>query len=120
MPGLYDRLQSQLGDEDDKPAGLTPLDIAGLPEGQRRVMFALLRDADASSEGITQDVLQAKLGDLEELSGILADLTKQSWLIALGEPPDIRYKVNLRRKRGSKIASNLWASLSDRLTEDEE
>jgi hypothetical protein len=120
MPGLYDRLRSQLDDDDDKSAGLTPLDIAGLPEDQRRVMFALLRDADASSDGITEDALQDKLSDLEGLPDVLAELIKQSWLIELGEPPNVRYKVNLRHKRGSKFATNLWASLSDRLTEDEE
>jgi hypothetical protein len=108
----------QLGDEDDKPTGLTPLDIAGLPDDQRKVMFGLLRDPVAAADGLTLEALEAKYGDLEDLSGVLDDLTRQSWLIALGEPP--RYKVNLRRKRGSKYASNLWSSLSDRLTGDEE
>jgi hypothetical protein len=50
MSGLYDRLMDQLGDDDNgQPAGLTPLDIADLPEQQRQVMFALLRDSRASA-----------------------------------------------------------------------
>lgn len=115
MPGLYDRLTSQLGDDDDKPTGLTPLDLMNLPEDQRRVMFVFLRDTQAASKGITQEALQAKLEDMETLADTLDELIRNTWLIASGEPA--RYKLNMARKRGgSKSGGNLWSALGDRLS----
>ncbi|HVO44609.1 MAG TPA: hypothetical protein VMT34_18410 [Aggregatilineales bacterium] len=119
MSGLYDRLRAQIGgDDDDGPSGLTPLDIADLPTQQRQVMFVLLRDPQASTEGITLEALQERMEDIDALADILADLTKNGWLVPYGEPPGIRYKVNLRRKRGGGLEGNLWASLSDHLADD--
>jgi hypothetical protein len=119
MSGLYDRLRAQIGgDDDDKLSGLTPLDIADLPTQQRQVMFILLRDPQASTEGITLEALQERIEDADALADILADLTKNGWLVQYGEPPGIRYKVNLRRKRGGGLEGNLWASLSDHLADD--
>jgi hypothetical protein len=81
-------------------------------------MFLLLRDPSSTADGTTLDVLQRKLGDLEDLADILTELVRSGWVIALGEPPKVRYKVNLRRKRGSDFG--LWASLSDHLTDKDE
>jgi hypothetical protein len=130
--GLYDRLFDQLddddndqnddnGDEQATSSGVTPLEIAGLPGPQRKVMFWMLRDAKASSEGVNVERLRANLeDDVEDLPTVLAELTKESWLILMGEPPNVRYKVNLRRKRGSSLDANVWASLTDRLLADED
>jgi hypothetical protein len=119
MSGLYDRLRAQIGgDDDDRPSGLTPLDIADLPMPQRQVMLILLRDPWASTEGITLKALQERIEDAEALADILADLTKNGWLVQYGEPPGVRYKVNLRRKRGGSLEGNLWASLADHLADD--
>ncbi|MBN1681303.1 MAG: hypothetical protein JW966_13550 [Anaerolineae bacterium] len=116
MPGLYDRLMDEIEDDNDKPAGLTPLEIAELPEPHRTVMFFLLRDKAAASRGVTLDVLEDKLSDIDDMAGVLYDLTKHSWLIMLGEPPAEKYKVNLRRKHGSKT-SGIWSALTDHLME---
>ncbi len=121
MSGLYDRLNDQLGkDDDNQPAGLTPLDIADLPDGQRQVMFALLRDSRSSGDGVSADVLREKLPQVEGLAAVLDELTRNSWLIRLGEAPNVRYKVNLRRKRGSSLGGGIWSSLSNRLAEEEQ
>jgi hypothetical protein len=110
----------QLGDEDnDQPAGLTPLDIAELPEGQRQVMFSLLRDTRASASGMSMESLRDKLGEVEGLDGILHELTQSNWLIRLGEAPNVRYKVNIRRRRGSTLGGSIWASLSNRLADED-
>jgi hypothetical protein len=120
MSGLYDRLMDHLDDDDnDQPAGLTPLDIADLPERQRQVMFALLRDSRASASGVTLDALREKFSNVEDLDGILADLTQNNWLIRQGEAATIRYKVNLRRKRGSTLGGSIWSSLSRRLADED-
>ena len=110
----------QLGDDENgQPAGLTPLDIADLPEQQRQVMFALLRDSRASAGGVTLDMLQEKLSEIEDLDSVLNDLTQNNWLIRQGEAATVRYKVNLRRKRGSSLGGNIWSSLSSRLADED-
>ena len=127
MTGIYDQLRDQLGDDDDRPSGMTTLDIADLPAAQRRVMFTLLRDSEAAVEGITLVDLAARLADTArpegapELAETLDDLTQQGWLILRGEPPRARYKVNLRRReRSGGRGLNVWALLTDRLTPDED
>lgn len=118
MPGLYDRLQNQLDDEDDdKSSGITPLDIADLPEHQRRVMLTLLRDPRSTSDGTSEETLIRKFGETDELFGTLNELLSEGWLIMRGEPPQVRYKINLRRKRGS--SGSMWTALSDYLNENE-
>jgi hypothetical protein len=120
MSGLYDRLSDQLDDDDNgQPAGLTPLDIAELPDQQRQVMFALLRDSRAAAGGVTREALYERFGDFDDLDGVLNELTQNSWLIRQGEAATIRYKVNLRRKRGSTLGGGIWSTLSSRLTDED-
>jgi hypothetical protein len=116
MAGIYDRLRDQLDDDDDRPSGMTALDIADLPASQRRVMFALLRDTQAGAEGVTASDVAARLDDASGLADALDALTRLGWLIRRGEPPRERYKVNLRRRsRGGGLDMNVWALLVDRL-----
>jgi hypothetical protein len=46
-------------------------------------------------------------------------LTQNSWLIRQGEAATVRYKVNLRRKRGSTLGGSIWSTLSSRLADDD-
>jgi hypothetical protein len=96
--------------EEESRSGITPLDIAGLPEDQKRVMFSILRDKDAAKDGLTVEQLQNKLGTTEDLSDTLAQLAQDEWLLTSGTPPAARYKLNLRRKKG-RLSSNIWAAL---------
>jgi len=119
MSGLFDRLIDQPGDEDDNnPGGLTPLDMADLPPLQRQIMFTLLRDKEAASSGITQKALAEKLDHPDGLTETLDEMTGSDWLLMLGEPPDVRYKANLRRKRPRGAGSGLWSSITSRLSDD--
>lgn len=114
MSGLYDRLLSQLGDDDPEP-GLTTLDIADLPEHQRRVMLALLRSSHAAPDGLPYAALADKLDHPPNLDTTLDELVRLTWVIRMGEGNNRRYKVNLRRKRASGLHSNLWTSVLDYL-----
>lgn len=113
---LYDRLTNKIGDDDEPSRGLTPLDIADLPAPQRKVMFSLLRDTKAATEGISIEQLSENLGKPENLPDTIAALMKSGWLIEIGEE-NRRYKVNIRRKRGSSLGFGIWTSLSDRITQ---
>jgi|SRR5215207_4437590 hypothetical protein len=119
MPGLFDRLQKELGGDDDS-SGISPLDIADLPEDQKRILLWMLRDRSAGSDGVTADVLQSKLENApKNCASILKDLARSGWVIGLGEPPNLRFKVNLRRKRGSNAGFGLWSIINDRLPDDQ-
>ncbi len=113
---LYDRLTNKIGDDDEPSRGLTPLDIADLPAPQRKVMFSLLRDTKAATEGISLEQLSENLGEPENLPDTIAALIKSGWLIEIGEE-NRRYKVNIRRKRSSSLGFGIWTSLSDRITQ---
>jgi len=116
MPSLYDRVTDKIGDE--KTEGITPLDIADLPDPLRQVMFSLLRDPNANGEGVLLDALQKKLGTLEDLPGILAKLVANGWLVPLGEAPNVRYRLNLKRRRGTVSGIGMWGNLLNRLSDD--
>ncbi|MBE2181950.1 MAG: hypothetical protein IAE89_00870 [Anaerolineae bacterium] len=117
MPGLFDQLSAHL--ESDDSSGITPLDIADLPSDQRHIMLALLREQTGSGEGVAVEVLNVKFaGKIADIDAILTELVHNGWLIALGEAPRLRYRVNLRAKRGSDASFGLWSVLSDRLPKD--
>lgn len=117
MPGIFDRLQSALGDSE--PEGITPLDIVNLPDEQRRILLWMLRDQEASTSGITADKLTSQLPNTPtNAADILNDLARGGWLISVGEPPHVRFKVNLRRKRGGSEGFGLWSILANRISPD--
>jgi hypothetical protein len=122
MSDLFDRLQNEL-DIRAKEDGITPLDLAELPTPLRRVMRKMLRaiELDKNEIGkIFNDLPAEERNEVKNLDDALKILTKQGWLIALGESDNMRYKVNLRRKRGSELAADIFNKLDERLSQREE
>lgn len=116
MPGLFDRLQAELGDDDN--SGVTPLEIADLPDSERRILLWMLRDRAAAADGVAAGAIGERMPDAPvNAAGIIYTLARSGWLIALGEAPNVRYKVNLRRKRGSRSGFGLWTLLNDRISD---
>ena len=116
MPGLFERLQAELGD--DEPGGVTPLEIADLPDAQRRILLWMLRDRAAASDGVAAQGIRDRMPDAPSDCAKIVDLLARSgWVIALGEAPHVRYKVNLRRKRGSTSGFGLWSVINERLSD---
>ena len=119
MSGLYDRLQDQLGDNDDQePTGLSPLDLLDLPDSQRKVMSFVLRGPRTKDGEVAHAALEETLDDVDDLEDTITDLVHSGWLIAFGEGPHLRYRVNFRRKRGSHVSFNMWETLFDSLGSD--
>lgn len=115
MPGLFDRLKSEL-DDDDHSGGVTPLDIINLPDEQRLLMLWMLRDRTASTNGVTANDIETQMTDAPANSAsLLQELARTGWLIGMGEAPRRRYRVNLRRKRGGTSGFGLWSLLADRI-----
>jgi hypothetical protein len=119
MSGVFDHLSAQLNIPDDEPSGLSAIDLADLPTDQKKIMLTMLRDPSSAFDGVPAAVLTEKLKDtVLTLNETLDLLVSQTWLISLGEPPNVRYRLNLRAKRGSMSKFNLWTILGDRLPEN--
>lgn len=89
--------------------GITTLDIAELPEPQKTIMFAILRDKTSSGDGMTLEQLEDQF-DIENLVDILMELADQNWLTTSNNTPK-RYKPNLRRSR-KRLSDDLWSAIS--------
>jgi vacuolar-type H+-ATPase subunit E/Vma4 len=117
MSGVFDRLQKQIENK-RKEGGITILDLADLPPALRKIMRLMLRQVQMSYPQLLEAIRympederisQASLDEaLDKLSG-------QAWLIRIGEGERAIYKVNLRRKAGSKLGESIWQNLDTRL-----
>jgi hypothetical protein len=117
MPGVFDRLQNQIENKQQE-GGITALDLAQLEPALRKIMRLMLRELEMTRpqlETAMQSVPEKERLSTADLDQALATLTSQFWLIRLGEGQRTTYKVNLRRKAGSTLARNIWASLDTRL-----
>lgn len=117
MPGLFDRLNKEIKDK-QKDGGISPLDIAALPPSLRKIMRLMLRELSMGYPRIREVVDAMPETDRltrDELDSALSDLTEQFWLIRIGEKEKAVYKVNLRRKEGSKLSAGIWSALDSKL-----
>lgn len=117
MSSLFDKLQSELEDREEE-GGITALDLLDLPAQLRKIMRFMLREVESKRTDLTKHILtwddEDRLAE-EDLDKSLDALVKQGWLLRLGEEGKWRYKVNLRRKKGSEIAASLFDKLDDRI-----
>lgn len=118
--GLFDRLQNELEDR-AKEGGISPLDLATLPPRLRKIMRLMLREVEMTYVELREAT--AKMDEMDrlsdaELTEALNSLASQSWLVKLGQDEMITYKVNLRRKGPSSLASGIWATLDDKMTSE--
>ena len=120
MAGVFDRLQKRIDDK-QKEGGITALDLADLPPALRKIMRLMLRKLQMdypqlceAIESLPEDQRLART----DLDDALKTLSQQAWLIQIGEGERAIYKVNLRRKAGSTIASGIWQSLDDKLKDN--
>jgi len=120
MAGIYDRLQKQIDDK-RKQGGITVLDLADLPPAFRKIMRLMLKQLQMSypqlCEAMTQMPAEEQL-TRASLDETLNKLAEQAWLIQIGEGERAIYKVNLRRKAGSKLGENIWQTLDAKLKEN--
>ncbi|MBI3161907.1 MAG: hypothetical protein HYZ23_05330 [Chloroflexi bacterium] len=117
MPGVFDRLNKEIQDKQQE-GGITPLDLASLPPALRKIMRLMLRELQMTYPRLCEamdEMPEADRLSREDLQSALTTLTEQYWLIRIGEKEKAIYKVNLRRKEGSKLAAGIWSSLNERL-----
>ena len=117
MPGVFDRLNKEIQDKQQE-GGITPLDLASLPPALRKIMRLMLRELQMTYPRLCEameSVPEADRLSREDLQSALTALTEQYWLIRIGEGEKAIYKVNLRRREGSKLAAGIWSALNDKL-----
>jgi len=117
MAGVFDRLQKQINDK-QKEGGITALDLADLPPALRKIMRLMLRQLQMNYPQLCEAMDQVPEGERlsrTDLDDALKTLSQQAWLIQIGAGERAVYKVNLRRKAGSTLASGIWQSLDDKL-----
>lgn len=117
MPGLFDRLDKEIKDQ-QKDGGISPLDLAKLPPSLRKIMRLMLRELQMSYPRMCEVMDSMPESDRltrDELDSALSSLTEQFWLIRIGEKEKAIYKVNLRRKAGSTLMPGIWSSLNEKV-----
>ena len=114
---MFNRLQTKIEDK-NRQGGITALDLADLPPSLRKIMRLILRQIRmdypqlcAAVDALPEPERLARA----DLDRSLETLTSQAWLTRLGEGAKAVYKVNLRAKSGSSLASGIWASLDEKL-----
>lgn len=120
MTGIFDRLQKQIDDK-RKEGGITVLDLADLPPALRKIMKLMLRQLQmrypqmsAAMDQLPEDERLTR----DNLDKALEKLVEQAWLIQIGEGERAIYKVNLRRKAGSKLGESIWQNLDAKLKDN--
>jgi hypothetical protein len=117
MPGVFDRLDKEIKDK-QKEGGITPLDLAELPPALRKIMRLMLRELQMNYPRLCEVMDAIPESDRlsrDELQEALTTLTQQQWLNRIGEGEKAIYKVNLRRREGSKLAAGIWSALDAKL-----
>lgn len=117
MPGVFDRLQRQIEDKKQE-GGITALDLADLPPALRKIMRLMLRQLEMTYPQLLeamQKMPEAERLSQQDLDEALNALSQQFWLIRFGEGQRATYKVNLRRKAGSTLATNIWTTLDAKI-----
>ena len=117
MPGVFDRLDKDIKSKQQE-GGITALDLMDLPPALRKIMRLMLRELQMTYPRLCEamDAMPEKERlTRDDLDSALSTLTQQFWLTHVGDGEKAIYKVNLRRKAGSTLASGIWSSLDDKL-----
>lgn len=119
MPGLFDRVQKRIQEiQAAETTGISPLHLRDLQPELRRIMRLLLREIEmtyAEIQAEAQNWPEDQQLNGDDLHHALNELTKQNWLIRMGEGEIITYKVNLRRRAASNLGQDIWGNLNSRV-----
>lgn len=121
MAGVFDRLQNKIEDKRED-GGITALDLVDLSPSLRSIMRLMLRRLKMTYPEVCAAVDKMPENQRmshDEIKMALNTLTKQFWLIRLGEGDTATYKVNLRAKSGSTLKTNIWASIGNKVNKEE-
>lgn len=113
MSSLFDDLRKKL-EKEGATSGISAWDLAQLSSSQRRIIRLILREVQMPYAELCQAATslpsQQRL-DRAQIDEALAELVAQAWLIRLGQGDRSSFRVNLRRKTGSRLGASMWEQL---------
>lgn len=122
MPTIFERLQHQL-DIQKREQGISALELTDLPPTLRRIMRLMLRELVLKRGQIVTAIdamPAANRMNAHELDSALKTLVEQNWLLTSGEGEFLSFRVNLRRKAGSALDTDIWTALNARMSRPSE
>lgn len=108
--GLFGRLQDEL-DRRHREERLSPIVLLELSDDLRRLVQAIMREGELSTEEVASAVGLSKA----EAEKLLPALEKRGFLTSREAGGSIRYKAKLVRRRGRQVPQSIWDALSDKL-----
>lgn len=114
---IFDRLRRRL-DIQKREQGISALELADLPPNLRKIMRMMLREVVMKHTDLIEAVEampEANRLSRDELDEALKTLVEQNWLIRYGEGDLMSFKVNLRRKAGSRLDTDIWSALDSKI-----
>lgn len=113
MPGLFDRLQTEI-DQRERSAGYSPADLLTLSPELRKLIQTLTRKGAS-----TTDVLAAEIDmPAAELGPLLDALIENGFVAAVDVAGTTWYKAVLARRRGREVPFNIWEALQEKTSAD--
>jgi len=108
MPGLFDRLQSEI-DRRESVDSLSPMDLLALEPELRAIVQVLMRRGDATAEEIG-----AACGMPAAEAATLLDALVAKGMVArtVGDVDAPRWRANLGRRRARALPTGIWARLA--------
>lgn len=119
---VFDRLQKQL-DIQKREQGISALEIGDLPPNLRKIMRMMLREVVMKYTDLVEAVENMPAANRlsrGELDSALKTLIEQNWLVRYGEGELMTLKVNLRRRAGSQLSTDIWSALGSRISGEKE
>jgi len=111
MPGLFDRLQSEI-DRREAVESFSPIDLLALPPDLRAIVQALMRRGNATAAEIGE---ACRLPE-DEASALLDALVEKGILARVEAPGDAgppRWRTNLGRRRARAVPRGIWSRLAE-------
>lgn len=117
MNSLFDELRKKIEKEAGQ-TGISAWELAQLPAVQRRVIRLILREVQMAEPDLRRaldNLPREQRLESTEVDETLAGLLEKAWLIRMGQGRLTTYRVNLRRKRGSRLGASIWQRLEQHL-----
>jgi DNA-binding MarR family transcriptional regulator len=110
MPGLFDRLQSEI-QRREEVVGISPAELLDLSPELRRLVQTITRRGH-----VTLAELAGAVGmPADEVAPLLAALEEKGFVTASDADGERRYKAQYARRRGREVPLNIWEALTERI-----
>lgn len=111
MPGLFDRLQSEIEGR-EKASGLSMADVLALPDDLRKLVnWMMKRKRDVTLSQVAEYSEQ----DEKATRHMLETLIEQGFVREIAVPDEeTRYRVRLAWRKQQEIPLNLWDALQEK------